>query len=246
MTPTQLAVIVLASFAGALVKSVVGLGYPVIAVPIITLVLGVPDAVVLVALPNLAANVFLHLESRDARSEARDLAALVGYGVVGAVIGTVALVHLPEEPLMVGLAAMVLVFVVVFLRHPELTLSESTTRRGAPFVGVVAGLAQGAIGVSGPVVATWVHGYRLAARAYVHSVTLVFGVTGLAQAVVLVVQGQFTAQRLLGSLVAAVPMVAATLIGLRLRPRLAGPTFDKVVLGVVSFSAVALLFQAFA
>lgn len=41
MTPGQLTVVVLASFAGALVKAVTGLGYPVIAVPLIALVLGV-------------------------------------------------------------------------------------------------------------------------------------------------------------------------------------------------------------
>ena len=245
MTPGQLTVVVVASFAGALVKAVTGLGYPVIAVPLIALVLGVEDAVVLVALPNLAANLYLNFESRDARSETRDLGRIVAFGVVGAVIGTVALVRLPEEPLLLALAATIGVFVVQFLRRPDLEIPRATARRWAPAVGTLVGVMQGAVGVSGPVVATWIHGYRLAPRAYVHSVTFIFGVTGAAQIVVLALQSEFTGERLLAAAIAAVPVALATPLGLGLRRRLAGPTFERVVLAVLVVSAVSLVVDAF-
>lgn len=245
MTGSQLLVVVLASFAGALVKAVTGMGYPIIAVPLISLVLGIEEAVVIVALPNFGANAFLWWEARDAQGETRDLTALVAFGVVGAVIGTLVLVNVPEAPLLVGLAGMIVVFVVVFVRHPELEISHRTARRGAPIVGTVVGLAQGAVGVSGPVVATWIHGYRLPPRAYVRSVTLIFGVTGLTQIVVLVAQGAFTRDRLVMGVVAAIPVLIATPLGVRLRRALDGPTFARVVLVVLSLSAVSLLVEAF-
>lgn len=236
--------VVLASFAGALVKSVTGMGYPLIAVPLIAMVLGVEEAVVLVALPNFAANVYLNFESRDARAETRDLDRLVGFGIVGAVVGTVALVELPEAPLLLGLAAMIIAFIVVFLTHPELSVAPGTARRVSPFVGMVAGLAQGAVGVSGPIVATWVHGYRLSPRGFVNQVTFIFGITGLTQVVILGIQGQFTAGRMVASLVAAIPVALAIPIGLQLRRKLAGPVFERVVLASLSVSAVALVLQA--
>jgi uncharacterized membrane protein YfcA len=170
----------------------------------------------------------------------------VGFGIVGAVIGTVALVRLPEEPLLLVLAGMVLVFVVLFLRHPNLALDPVVARRWSPPVGVVIGMMQGAVGVSGPVVATWIHGYRLAPRTYVHAVTFIFGVTGLAQIVVLVAQGAFTSDRLVGAAVASVPVALATPLGLRLRSRLAGPAFERVVLVVLSLSALSLVVDALA
>jgi len=244
VTGTQILVVVLASFGGALVKAVTGLGYPLIAVPLIALAIGIEDAVVLVALPNFAANAFLCWESRDARGETRDLGRLVGFGMIGTVVGTIALVELPEEPLLVALAAMVIAFVVLFLRRPNLTFDQGRARQGAPFVGIVIGLMQGALGVSGPVVATWIHGYRLRPRAYVHTVTFIFGVTGLVQIMVLVAQGQFTLERLTGAAIAAAPVAIATPLGLRLRSRLGGPTFERVVLGVLVLSAISLLTES--
>jgi len=100
---------------------------------------------------------------------------------------------------------------------------------------------QGAVGVSGPVVATWLHGYRLQRDSYVFSITLLFGVTGAAQVVVLVAQGAFTAERLVGSAVAAISVAIAIPLGLRLRRRLAGTAFERAVLAVLVLSAVSLL-----
>ncbi len=245
MTTTQLVVIVLASFAGALVKGVTGLGYPVLAVPLIALVTGIEDAVVVVAVPNLAANIILCWEARDARGEARDLGRLVGLGIVGAVIGTVALVHLPEQPLLIALALTVAVFVVQMIRRPELGLDPATATRWSPVAGLFTGLMQGAVGVSGPIVATWLHGYRLAVQTYVFSVTIIFGVTGAVQIVVLAAQGQLHGDRLLGALLAGLGVAVALPLGLRLRHRLSGPAFEKVVLGVLLVSAVSLVFEAF-
>jgi uncharacterized protein len=243
VTPTQVVVIVLASAAGALTKGVTGLGYPVIAVPLIALVLGMEDAVVLVALPNLAANVYLCWESRAHRRGTRDLGRLVGFGAVGAIAGTVALVSLPDAPLQLLLAVTIGFFVVQFLRRPELRVDHLTARRWSPAAGSLAGLMQGAVGVSGPVVATWLHGYRLPRDVYVYSITLIFGVTGAVQIAVLAVQGQFTAARLVASTVAAVPVALTIPMGLRLRRRLAGPAFERAVLAVLVVSAASLVLE---
>ncbi len=244
MTSSQLLVVALASALGALVKSVTGLGYPVLAIPVISLVLGVENAVVIVAVPNLAVNIFLCWESRDARDQTRDLGRLCGFGMVGAVIGTVALVRLPEQPLLIVLGVSVFVFIFQFFRKPEFALSAATTRRWSPAVGLLSGAMQGAIGVSGPIVATWTHIYRLPVRAYIHSITLIFGVTGAVQLTILLLNGQMTTDRFLAAAVASVAVAVVTPIGLRLRGRLAGPTFQTLVLLTLMVSAVALLVDA--
>lgn len=243
MTGRELLVIVLASAAGALVKGVTGMGYPVLAVPLIALATGVEDAVVIVAAPNLAANMYLCWEAREGRHHTRGLGLVVGFGIVGAVVGTVALVRLPDEPLLIALALTIVGFVVQSIRQPHWRIPDATARRWSPAVGGVAGLMQGAVGVSGPVVASWLIGYRLPRQAYVFSITVIFGVTGAVQLVLLGAQGQFDADRALASLAAAVPVALAIPMGLRLRRSLGGPAFERAVLAVLVLSAVSLVVE---
>jgi uncharacterized membrane protein YfcA len=243
---TELLVVFVASFLGAFIKGVTGMGYPVVAVPLISLALGVEEAVVIVALPNFAANSFLCWEARDARGESRDVGLFIGLGIVGAVLGTLVLVDAPEEPLQITLALTVVAFVVLSLRRPELRYSEMTTKRWAAPVGLLAGLFQGAIGASGPVVGTWFHGYRLTPRGYVFTVTIVFGVTGLAQILVLGGQGAFTVELLWASALAGLAVLCATPLGLRLRRRLEDTGFARAVLAALVISAVALVVDVLA
>jgi uncharacterized membrane protein YfcA len=235
------ATIVVASFLGAAVKGVTGMGYPILAVPIISLAGGVELAVVAVAAPNLAANVALCWHARSGRHEARDLGRLVGWGIGGAVIGTLALVRLPDEPLLLSLAITIAVFVVQYLRHPDLQIAPEAAHRWSPVAGAATGIMQGAVGVSGPVVAAWLHGYRLPRQVYVFSITLLFGVTGAVQLGILLAQGEMSGDRPWAALAAAVPAAAALPLGVRLRERLAGAIFDRVVLAVLLGSAVSLL-----
>ncbi len=241
VTGAEIAIVLGASVLGAFVKSITGMGYPLIAVPIITLALGIEDAVVIVAFPNLVLNATLCLDARDGRSEARDLPALVGAGFLGAFVGTFALVNVPEDPLLILLALTIVAFVLNYLRDPGLRIAPETSRRWAPVVGGLAGVMQGAVGVSGPVVATWLHGYRLPKHAYVFSVTAIFGVSGAVQFGLLLAAGKMTGERALVSAMALVAVLTMVPIGTRLRRRLGGPGFDRAVLAVLVVSGLALV-----
>lgn len=243
MSGFEVAVVLGASLLGAFVKSVTGMGYPLLAVPVITLALGIEDAVVIVAAPNLAANALLCLAARDGRHESRDLPVFLGWGFAGAVVGTFALVRVPEEPLLVALAATIVGFVAISLRAPDLRLAPATTARWSGPVGLVAGVMQGAVGVSGPVVATWLHGYRLPKHAFVFSVTAIFGVTGAVQLALLALAGELTSRRLGVSLVAFLPVLAMVPVGSALRARLSGHAFARAVLAVLVVSGLALVVE---
>lgn len=243
MTGTEIAIVVGASLLGALVKSITGMGYPLIAVPLITLALGIEDAVVVVAAPNLALNAALCFGARDGRGDARDLGALAGVGFVGAFGGTFLLVSVPEDPLLIVLALTIVAFVVNFLRSPELQIRPETSRRWAPVVGGFAGVMQGAVGVSGPVVATWLHGYRLPKQTYVFSVTAIFGISGGVQFALLLATGKLTADRAVTSALAFVAVMTMVPIGTRLRRRLGGRGFERAVLAVLVASGSALVLR---
>ena len=246
MTGAEIALVLGASLLGAFVKSVTGMGYPLLAVPIIALALGIEDAVVIVSGPNAVANFVLCWQARGGRGDTRDLPVFVGTAFVGAFLGTFLLVTLPEDPLLVFLAFTIVVYVVNFLRSPELRLQPATTRRWSPVVGSVAGVMQGALGVSGPVVGAWMHGYRLTSQAYVFSVTMIFGVAGSVQLVLLTLSGRYTGDRLVVAALALVPVLLMVPVGTRSRARLGGRGFDRAVLGVLLASGAALVVRVVA
>lgn len=241
MTAETILLVLVASLVGAFVKAITGMGYPLLAVPIMTLALGIEDAVVIVAVPNMVANTVLCWRARDGRDDSRDLKPLVWFGFLGAFVGTFAFVNVPEDPLLVVLILTILGFVFNFVRHPELTIDPTVSRRWSPVVGSLAGIMQGAVGVSGPVVATWMHGYRLSKQAYVFSVTLIFGVSGGVQLVLLAVAGKFTVERSQLSCVAMVAVALMVPLGTAARHRLAGPWFDRAVLAVLLVSGLSLV-----
>ena len=123
--------------------------------------------------------------------------------------------------------------------HPDFRVGPERSRRLAPAIGGVAGVSQGAIGISGPIVGSWIHSYRLPRGAHILSVTTLFLISGATQFLVLVLAGEL-AGRVGPSLLACIPVMAAIPVGERLRNRVSAHGFDLAVIGVLIISIVAL------
>ena len=244
MTAGVLTLVVAASALGMSVKSVTGVGYPLLAIPMLAPVIGIEDAVVVVSLPNAVANLLIVWQVRSARSETRDLAVLLTTEILGVACGALALVSWPEEPLLVILAAMIGVFVAANLSTNKMTISPRHGRRWSPLVGLSAGVAQGAVGVSGPIVVGWLYTYRLSREAFIFSVTALFLIGGFVQIGILAALGAYTADRIAAAVVAAVPVVVLAPIGERLRHRMSSITLDRAVLGLLVVAGLILIWRA--
>jgi uncharacterized protein len=184
------------------------MGLPLIAIPIASLFVDVEDAIVVIAFPNMLANAFLAVRERSSLPETRDLPMLATAGVAGAIAGTLLLVNIPEQPLVIAIIVAIVGYVVLFFAHPEFRVGPARSRRLAPVVGGVAGVFQGAVGISGPIVGSWIHSYRLPRGAHILSVTSLFFITGLTQLIVLIGSGELSG-RVVATLLACVPVFAA-------------------------------------
>jgi hypothetical protein len=244
VSATELVIVLAAIVVGSTIKAVTGMGLPVIVIPVAALFVSLEDAVVVIAFPNLLANAALAVRERAHWRETRDLPTLLVVGVIGAAFGTLLFVSVPEEPLMAALILVIVGYVVIFFAHPDLRTTPATSRRLAPGVGAVGGLFQGAIGISGPIVGTWIHSYRLERGAHVLSVTVLFLASGFAQFSILVAHGELSG-RVTATLLACIPVLAAIPIGSRVRHRVSGRAFDLAIIGILSVSAVALTVRTF-
>ena len=244
MSGTELAIVLVAIVIGAIAKAITGMGLPLIAIPIASLFIDVNDAIVVIAFPNVLANAYLAGRERTSYAQTRDLPTLAAAGVVGAIAGTLLLVNIPERPLVIAVIVAIVGYVVLFFAHPELRVGPERSKRLAPMVGGVAGVFQGAVGISGPIVGSWIHSYRLPRGAHILSVTSLFFITGLAQLIVLVGSGELSG-RVVATLLACIPVFAAIPIGTKLRNSVSVRGFDLAIVGMLMVSALALTLQTF-
>jgi uncharacterized membrane protein YfcA len=74
--------------------------------------------------------------------------------------------------------------------------------------------------------------------------SLTFQIFGLIQLVTLVALGAFTEERTVQALLAIVPVVAMTAVGIRIGRRLEQRAYELIVLALLGFAAVRLLWSA--
>jgi uncharacterized protein len=242
----ELAVIVAAMALGGFVKGATGVGLPQITIPVMAIFLGVQHAVVVMAIPGIVANAWLLWRHREYLRLTRDLPALLGAGIVGTALGTFGLQALDSRVLGLVVAGVILLYVVIVLARSDVALPPALTRYTSPPVGLVAGMMQGSTGMSGPVVSTYLHSYRLGKETFVVSVVTLFQVYALTQAVTLVSLGLYTTRLLVESLLALLPLAAAVPLGAWFSGRLSRRGFDVFVLVVLLLTATKLVYDSVA
>ena len=230
---------------GSAIKSISGMGLPLVSIPIISFVADLETAVAAIAIPNLLINVAMAWRARDMAPHTRDLPMLGVMGVIGGVVGTYALVSFSEKPLVGVLVAVVAVYVVTFLRSPDFAIAPATSKRAAPAVGLATGLLQGAIGISGPLIGSWIHSYRLDRRAHIFSVTILFALAGAAQLGALLVAGELSG-RWTVALLGCIPALATIPLGEHLRNRFSSEGFDRFIVLTITVTVTALAIRTFA
>lgn len=227
-------------------KGVTGVGGPLVAIPVTAGLLGVQRAVILLAIPGAVANFWLLWAHRSQRRRTRDLPMLLATGVAGTALGTVVLLEIDERLLAGALACLIGTYLLLLVLRPDLALTPRASRRLSPLAGVLSGVVQGSTGVSSPVVATYLHAYRLDPATYVFSVTALFGVFSATQVLSLATLGAYTVEALLESLLAVVPVVVALPLGIRLARALDPRVFELVVRVLLAVMGVKLAWDALA
>jgi uncharacterized protein len=239
-------VILVAMTLASVAKAVTGLGGPIVAIPIVAGFLGVQRAVIVMAIPSVVSNMWLLWAHRSELRHTRDLPALLGTGIVGTAAGTFLLLEVNERVLAAVLAGLIGAYLVIVVSRPDFRLGPALTRPLSPVVGLLSGVMQGTTGISAPLAATYLHGYRLPPLAYVFSVSAIFGVFAVAQVGTLIALDAYDLTLVLESLVALVPIAAVFPLGIKLSRRLSPRTFNALVLIILVVMGLKLAWDALA
>jgi len=239
----DLAAILIAFALAAIVKGAIGVGTPLIAVPLLSTRLGLPETITLLTIPLVVGNCWHVWEYRSARRDLRFLPSFLICAGAGVGIGTWGLVSLDPAPLRVGIGIMVLIYLATTLALPNLTLSHIAGRKLAPLVGAGSGILQGMTGISAPISLTYLSALQLTRPQFILSASSVFLTFALIQSVTLSLAGIMTLKLLALSAMAAGVMPVFLPLGGVLGRRISPKVFRQIVLALLLVLAVRMIHQ---
>jgi uncharacterized membrane protein YfcA len=244
VNPYELFIVTLAVILGSLVKGTTGLGLPLTAVPVIAFFIGAQDAVIIMAVPTALSNAMLVREHRGELRLAKGLMTFAALGSLGAVVGAWLLPRISDRLLFLLLALILTTFLVWKFSATEARWSPSIQKWGKMPVALTCGIAQGATGISGPLVAAWFQGLGVSRERFVVSNTAIFLLTGITQLITLTATSQWSSQRMIGSILAALVVATALPFGIKIGRKIDAARFDLAVTTIITACTVSLLIRA--
>ncbi len=229
---------------GGVLKGATGAGAPIVAVPVIALYFDVQTAIVTLILPNVLTNV---LQGWRYRAHLKDRSFAITFaaaGVAGAALGTVLLANAPSRILLLMVSIVVLVYVAFRLMRPNWRLPMQTAQRVVLPIGTIAGLLQGATGVSAPVSITFLNALGQPREWFIATISLFFVTMSGAQVAFLSGYGILSPGGLVASAGAFAVILAFMPVGEALARRISPVTFNRLMLVMLTLVALRILLVA--
>lgn len=230
---------------GSFAKGLTGIGLPLISIPVLAGFLGVEHAIVTMTIPVAASNIWIVWAYRRHAGSIPGLPVVLGCAMVGAIVGTYVLATLDDEILVLALIAWIGLYLVNFWLNPDFRLQGRAAKWGSPVLAAIAGVSQGAMGMSGPVIATWIHSYRLQAQAYVFAVSALFLAISATHVLAVAGAGLMDRTRFIEGLLALIPMAMFLPVGMRMSRHIGARTFNRLIIGLVVVMEIKLIWQRF-
>lgn len=228
---------------GGLVKGALGVGLPLVAVPLLSL--GMPPhlAIALLVVPVLASNFWQAVEGGRLVPSLQRFGGLIAAQFLATVLTVRMTLALSASQLSAMLASAVLLAVALMAWKPTLQISASRERAVGVGVGLLSGLLGGVSSLTGPVIITYLMALRLRRDEFVGSISIIYLSAALPLYGAMLLFGRLGPTELTGSLLALVPMAAGLLAGKALRQHLDDNRFRRVLLVFLIVLAILLLLK---
>lgn len=219
--------------AAGTVKGTLGIGLPLVAVPLLATVLDLPTAVALMVVPVLASNIVQALQGKQKIATFRRFFPLLLTLIPGTIIAAQFLssVNLRTGSLVLGV--IVVLFSLSQLVRFDFEINKTQERYLNPIVGLVAGFLGGLSNLFGPPLIMYLVTLKLEKDDFVTTIGLLFVIAATTFYATLATVGILSVENAAGSLVAAIPVMAGVFIGSRLRDRIHQKTFERVLMVVL-------------
>jgi uncharacterized protein len=228
----------------AFVKGATGLGFPLIATPVVALLLDIRTAVAVLILPNILMDSAQTLRDGWPSEVLRRFSSLIIPTIVGVFLGTTMLVKTPLWILNLSLGVMVLVFVVSHLLKFDFIITPRAERILSPISGFISGFLNGMTNAAGPTLAIYLYSLKLEKRAFVKTIATIFMITKLSQLVAVSTWNLFNWDTITLSGQVVLFTLAGFYVGIKAQDRVNQKTFNRGLLALLSLIGATLILRA--
>lgn len=229
-------------FAAGMSTGSTGLGFAQLSAVGLAFVVDPKMAVILLSITVPPVSALQLLRHRSSAVEWRHrMLILFASCLVGVPIGAFLLTVLSVRVIAVLLGVFTLAFVFTRLRRPTFGIAPQHERLIAPLVGVTAGIFNGTIGVSGPVLGSYLIAIGVSAATFAFTIQTLFLTMTLLRLGGLVALGEITPTVLLTGGLLLVPAIAGQSVGFWLQQRVSTQGFERAVLVVMAIAGIGLL-----
>ena len=234
------AVLVLAGF----VHGALGLGFPIVATPLIAMVSDIRSAVILVLLPCLATVVASIVKGGPLREVLLEFWAMPIYAFCGALLGTRLFIAYPQVPFSLLLAAVILVYLNLDrLGGTDWPWIRNRRRLCGALFGFLGGVSEGTANIAAPPLVVYYLGIGIGPATLVQALNLCFLTGKTTQFATLTLSGGVSATQWLITLPLALFAVGAVLAGVHVRNRIDAATYRSWLKRALFVIALILLAQ---
>lgn len=233
-------------FVSGLVHGTLGLGFPLIATPLLALFVDVRSAIVITLLPTVTVNVVSIVRGGRWRESVGKFWPLAVYAVIGSVFGTWSLIITDPAPYKVLLAVLILLYLGVNrLGVVRMRWVSSNPGWSMLTFGLAAGVASGTTNVMVPILIIYTLELGLAASAMVQVFNMCFFAGKITQIGMFISAGVIGSEMLVSTAPLAVVALIALLFGMAIRDRFPTDTYRNVIRSGLLVIAIVLIVQFF-
>ena len=244
-TPTIIAWCAFALFCGGLIKGTLGVGTPLLTVPMMTLVLPVQHAVALMAMPVVVANLWQASQAPNIRS----ILSRFWPAAVALLFGTFAGSHIlsiiNEQLLLLIVGSLVIVFTALQFSSYKLTLGNHLIVPAGILFGLLSGLIGGISSMFGPMLIVYLVSLQgLNKDDFVSAISFLYVCAVVPWTLSLLALGLLKGPLLIGSLFGIIPVSVGMAAGQQLRKHISEKYFQRLLLLILVISGASMIWQS--
>ena len=231
---------------GGFIKGALGVGTPLLTVPMMALVLPPQMAIAIMAIPVVVVNLWQFSQAERSMTVVKNFwPAFIGI-LIGTWIGVKILSVINEQALLIFVGVAVIAFAVLQSSSYRLHLTEATVKPAGVGFGGAAGLIGGVCSFFGPMMIIYLISIpQLSKNQFVSTISFLYVSAVVPWAITLYLFGILDDRLLIYSTCGVIPVMLGQTLGRRLRERISEDRFKYLIIGILIVSGLSMLWRAY-